>query len=167
MMNRSVQLAASALVWVALALLSPAFGQTANSTITSVFSTQIGTINAIYIWPEETMGPNNIVIGTLTGCTLVGAPPYAGCVLGGGSGTQADPFGYSCSSPLPLTGCSGGTPFTVLSGTNNINVHTHTVIAAATTAVQPIPLGPWVPIVSAAGVLLAAWLLRRRRQTPG
>jgi hypothetical protein len=165
MMNRIVQLAASALAWVALALSPSAFGQgVTNTTITAAISAQSGAINAVFLWTEDTIGPGTILVGTFSGCTLVPPPTMANCNPSGGSGTPGDP--YVCSGypyPPPLAGCSGGTPFEVLAGTNNINVRTHTVIAAATTAAQPVPLGPWVPLGSAAGVLLVALRLRRRR----
>jgi hypothetical protein len=171
MMNRIVQLAASALAWVALALSPPAFGQSTTTTTNST-STQIGVINARFAWLTESIGPTLIVINELNGCTLAG-PPYDGCTLVSGSGTPADQYEYVCSTqtaqpPPPLTGCSGGTPFEVLSGTVNLNIHFHTIRAGATPTPHAVPLRPWVPIVSAAGVLLVALRLRRhRRQTPG
>ena len=166
MIHRAVQLAVPALAWAALALAPAAFGQGGtNNTVTSSFSTQSGAINAVLIFLEDTVGPNTILVGTRSGCTLVPPPTLANCNPTGGSGTPGDP--YACSGypspPTPLTGCSGGTPFEVLAGTANINAHTQTVIAAATTAPQPVPLWPWVPLVSAAGVLLAAALRLRRR----
>ncbi len=162
MIHRLIRLAAVTLAWAALALAPAAFGQgVTNTTITSSFSTQSGAINAVVILLEETIGPGTIRVGTRNGCTLVPPPTLANCNPTGGSGTPGDP--YQCSSDPVLTGCSGGTPFEVLAGTNNINVHTQTVIAAATTAPQPVPLWPWVPLVSAAGVLLAAALRLRRR----
>ena len=173
MIHRAVQLAVPALAWAALALAPAAFGQGggSNSTVTNSTSTQIGAINARFVWLIESIGPTLIAINALEGCTLPG-PPYDGCTLVSGSGTPTDQFEYACSDqttqpPPPLTGCSGGTPFEVVAGTTNINIHFHTIRAGATTAPRPVPLWPWVPLVSAAGVLLAAALRLRRRQAPG
>ena len=151
-----------AALWVVVTLPSLAFGET-GTTFTTSSSSQTGTINAHYIFTTNALGPTSINIGALTGCTLVGSPPFPGCILDSGTGTSGDPFIFTCSSPLTLTGCSGGTPFAVVSGTQNFDSHTQTVVAVATASTQPVPLGPWVPLVSAGGVLLTALLLRRRK----
>ncbi len=147
-------------------VLSPAaFGGTNTSTTTPLSSRPVA-INAIYVGIQQTIGPGSILVGTLVGCTLVGSPPFPGCSFVSGTGTAGDPFAFSCSGPVPLAGCSGQS-FTVLAGTNNFNIQTHTVTAAAVVATQQVPLGPWVPVASAGAVLLAALLLRRRRRSPG
>ncbi|MFZ1547469.1 MAG: hypothetical protein WAT12_10280, partial [Candidatus Nitrotoga sp.] len=61
---------------------------------------------------------------------------------------------------------AGGTAFQVLAGTQNLNVNTHTTFFRCV-AVQAVPLGPWVPVGSGVGVLLAFLLMRRRRKAPG
>lgn len=133
-----------------------------GTTTTSTYSTQAGTVNASYVWYSEAIGPASITVGVLNGCMLTGSPPFAGCSPAGGSGTLADPYEFSCTSPLPLAGCSGGSTFPVASNTSNLDFHTHVVVASAVaTAVVAVPLDPCVPVASAAGVLLA-FLLRRR-----
>lgn len=135
-----------------------AIGRTATST----YSTQVGTANARYVWYAETIGPADVTVGMLDGCTLVGSPPFAGCSPSGGSGTIADPFEFSCTSSLPLAGCSGGSAFPVAGQTSNLDFHSHLVVASASAApVAAVPLDPWVPMTCAAGVLLA-FALRRR-----
>jgi hypothetical protein len=153
-----------ALLWLAGALPLLVFGATTNTTLTTSTSSQTGPINAYYVFLEDTIGPGTIFIGARSGCTLVPPPSIANCNPAGGSGTPGDP--YQCSSPplVVLTGCSGGTQFQVLAGTANLNVHTQSVIAVAAAPTQAVPLGPWVPVGSGVGVLLAALLWRRRRQ---
>ena len=84
-----------------------------------------------------------------------------------GTGTPADPFGYT-RNDLPLTNCSLGTPFVVVSGSTNINIHTHRQTAVAVVPVAApaagVPFGPWLPIGSGLGVALLATLALRRRK---
>ena len=131
-----------------------------GNTFTYSFSSQQGALNARYLWISEAIGPMSIVIGSLSGCTLVGSPPFAGCNPHGGSGTVDDPFVFGCSAPLPLAGCTGGVPYTVFAEFVNLDIRTHTVVAAGA-ATAAVPIGPWVPIGSAVGVLLASLLIRR------
>ncbi len=137
-----------------------------NQTITTSFSSQSGAINAIYVAFEDLIGPGVVNVGTLSGCTLVPPPSLANCSPAGGSGTVNDP--YQCSpTTLVFAGCSGGQPFIVLAGTVNLNTHVHTVTAVApVVTAQSVPLSPWVPLASVAGVLLVI-LLRRRDATRG
>ena len=161
MVNFVARLFAVALAGLCVTLPPSASGQATNTTITTSSATQVGTTNSVYVWITETIGPGSITVGELSGCRLVGQPPFAGCNPEGGSGTIADPFAFSCSTPLALTGCTGGTPFQVLAGTINVNAHTQIVIAVATVS-SAVPLGPWLPLASATAVLLAFALLRRR-----
>ena len=141
-------------------------GETNVTTTTTTASSEIGTVNAYYVWATLYVGaPTTIVVGTLTGCTLSSTGPYPGCTSSGGSGTPADPFGFTCTSAPPLTGCTGGTPFLISAGSRNIDTRVHTVSVAGVVAApaQPVPLGPWVPLLSSGGVLLSALWLRRRR----
>lgn len=159
----------SALIWLSGALALPAFGQGTNSTVTTSESSQTGAINAIYVVLEDTVGPGTILTGTLSGCTLVPPPSAASCGPTGGSGTPSDP--YLCPSTPPgappgtsrvFAGCSGQT-FTVIAGSTNLNVHTHTVTAVApVVTAAAVPLSPWVPAGSAVGAVLLAMLLLRR-----
>ena len=145
------------------------FGQQTNVTTTSTTtSSEIGAVNANYVWSIAVVGASpsgtTVNIGTLTGCTLSSAGPYPGCSSSGGLGTPADPLGFICTGSPPLTGCTGGTPFLISPGARNIDTRIHTVSVAgvAATAAQPVPLGPWVPLLSSGGVLLSALWLRRR-----
>ena len=145
---------------------SSSFAQMTNvTTSTTTASSEIGTVNADYVWSTLYVGaPTTIDIGTLTGCTLSSAEPYPGCTSGGGAGTPTDPLIFGCTSAPPVTGCTGGTPFLISAGSRNIDTRIHSVRVAGVVAapVQPVPLGPWVPLLSSGGVLLAALWLRRR-----
>jgi len=145
------------------------FGQSGNFTTTSTTeSSEIGAVNVNYVWSNSVVGAGpsgtTIYTGTLTGCTLSSAGPYPGCTSSGGSGTPADPLGFICTSAPPLTGCTGGTPFLIAAGARNVDTRIHSVRVAAVVAAaaQPVPLGPWVPLLSSGGVLLSALWLRRR-----
>ena len=143
------------------------FGQSPTSTSTTSRSVGTGTTNALFVSTSVAIGPGQIAIGDRGTCSISG-PPYPSCVpSGGGTGTPADPFGYTCND-LPLTNCSLGTPFVVVSGSTNINIHTHgqTAVAAVPVAgpAAGVPFGPWVPIGSGLGVALLATLALRRRK---
>ena len=99
-------------------------GQSPASTSTTSRSVGTGTTNALFVSTSVAIGPGQIAIGDRGTCSISG-PPYPSCVpSGGGTGTPADPFGYTCHD-LPLNNCSLGTPFVVLAGTDNTNIHTH------------------------------------------
>ena len=152
----------------AVILLVPALdalgqGGVSNTTITASSSSSIGATNQEFVWIEEAIGPADIFIGDFGSCPITRPldPNTYGCHALGGSGTVSDPFWGICSSNCSNT----GTPFNVPSGYNNLNYHTHTVIAQGTTVTQkPVPLGPWVPLGSAFGIGLLA-LARSYRQS--
>ena len=145
-----------------------AFGQPPTSTSTTSRSVGTGTTNAIFASSSLAIGPGQIAIGDRGTCSISG-PPYPSCVpSGGGAGTPADPFGYTCND-LPLTNCSLGTTFVVVAGSTNINIHTHRQNAIPAVAVAgpaaAVPFSPSVPIGSGLGIALLATLalLRRKR----
>ncbi len=147
-----------------------AFGQgSSNSSVTTSTSSQTGPINAQYVVLEDTIGPQTIIIGSRTGCTLVPPPTLANCNPTSGTGTPGDPYQCLYLPTAVLVGCSGGTIYNVVAGTTNANAHVQTVSAVAATpgAAQPVPLGPWVPIGSAIGVGLLALLRQRRAARAG
>ena len=140
-----------------------AFAQTNTTTFTSSASSEIipGSTPSVYIATTSYIGPQTIRTGSQTGCMLTVSPPPAGCTLSGGGGTLSNPFAYACSSTLPLTGCSGGTLFAIASGATDIDTFLLTVDPLPRTA-QPVPLSPWVPLVSAIVVMLLL-IVRRFR----
>ena len=141
-----------------------------SNTFSTSNSIGVGATNATYTWNELTFGPDTITIGDLGTCSIP-APPNPSCTLSGGSGTVADPYGYTCMPPLPLSQCSqSGTPYTVQDGDTHINTHTHRQTAAAVSepgAATPVPLGLWVPIGSALGIGLLVLLWSRRLRKDG
>ena len=146
---------------------SLAIGQASTSTSSSSVGT--GASYASFAWTSLAIGPSQLVTGDRGTCTIPAAP-YPTCTPPNGSGTQADPFGYTCSSAgLPLSGCTlSGTTFVVPAGSTNINIHVHRQTAAAVVPVAgssaSVPFGPWVPIGSGLGIALLALVLRRKRR---
>ena len=152
------------LLWLPLSVLG-APGPRTNTTFATSTSVGIGPTNATFVWITHTIGPAFISIGDFGTCTIPPGPyPNANCTLNGGSGTTADPFSFTCASPLALSGCSlPGTPFVVAPGYDDFDGHTHTQRAAvAALPAVPMPLGPWVPLGSAIGVALLALLWQSR-----
>ena len=144
-----------------------AFAQSVFNTGTTSSSVGTGSTNAIFVSTSALIGPNQIMIGDRGTCSISG-PPYPSCApSGGGTGTSADPFGYTCSD-LPLNNCTAGTPFVVVAGGTNINIHTHRQSAvAAVPVVSPatsVPFGPWVPIGCGLGIAMLAMLTLLRRK---
>lgn len=121
-------------VWcLAFLLPSVVLGQNGGNTVTSSFSSGVGSTNASFQWTSDTIGPNTIATGDFGTCSIP-APPYPNCTLTDGTGTPADPFVYLCSPALPLGACTlSGTPHFVPSEVSNINVHTHNQRAGDTT----------------------------------
>ena len=144
-----------------------AFAQSGTTTSTTSSSVGTGTTNAVFLSANLEIGPWQILIGDRGTCSISG-PPYPNCVPSrGGTGTPADPFGYACND-LPLNNCTAGTPFDVIAGSSNINIHTHRQSAVAAVPVAgstaAVPFDPWVPIGSGLGIALLATvgLLRRK-----
>lgn len=117
------------LLWFALWLPIAGFAQTTNSTnFSNSTSSSFGATNAVYVFVSTTVGPATVFIDDRGVCTLQG-PPFPNCTFQGGTGTAANPFGYTCAPGPPVTGCSSGTPFVLAGGQVDIDVDTHTETA--------------------------------------
>ncbi|MEO8004701.1 MAG: hypothetical protein ABI771_07330 [Betaproteobacteria bacterium] len=116
----------------ALAFGLPLMALATGTTTTSVSSSHsMGATNSNYMWSILFIGPTTIQIGDFGICKLQ-SPPFMGCSFVTGTGTPADPFTYSCTSALTLTGCSlPGTPDNLLAGQRNVNTHTHSLLAGS------------------------------------
>ena len=146
---------------LAFAQPNPTFGNTFSNSVGT------GTTNATFVSTSFAIGPAQIVIGDRGTCTISGLP-YPSCVpSGGGTGTPADPSGYTCND-LPLNNCTAGTPFVVLAGSSNVNIHTHRQSAVAAVPVAgstaAVPFDPWVPISTGLGIALLATVVLLRRK---
>ena len=122
-----------------------AFAQTsATSTSTVSNSVGTGTTNETIFISSLAIGPAQIGIGDRATCSTSGPVPTLS----------------NCSLP--------GTPFVVVSGSTNINIHTHRQSAVASVPVvgsaTSVTFGPWVPIGSGLGIALLAMLTLLRRK---
>jgi len=150
------------IIAIALTLGLPplAFSQVWTESTTTSHST--GPTNSTYAWSVRRFGPATVITGDVGSCTLQ-SPPYPACALVAGTGMPADPFFFSCSSALTVTGCTlPGVPIDLLPGQRDVNTHFHLQLAGAATPTQPVPLAPWVPVGSALVVALVAFAAQRR-----
>jgi hypothetical protein len=132
--------------WFVLGLPLTVFAQT-GTTYTNSFATVIGPSNAVAAFTTTYIGPQTIKVGTLGLCT-------ASCTIGPGG---------TCGGAGPvLTGCAGGTPLVLEAGGTDIDTLLVTQVTALQ-APQPIPLSPWLPIASAIGLALLAFVRLSRR----
>jgi hypothetical protein len=155
------------ILWSMLWLPLATFAQ-GTVTSTNSFSTGVGATNSNFAWTVGYVGPATIPTGNQGICTIP-PPPYPNCTLFGGSGTTADPFTFSCSAPLPLSGCTlSGTPFAIVAGGIDFDTHVHSQAAfAAQGTPVPAPLGPWVPLASTIGIAMLTLVWLRRRDSRG